>query len=171
MALFCKDLSPCVVDYSGATVVFSKTFGGVIFRYQEEKVKIFRDQAGVTAVDQVAKGAPVCELEMPVSEETLANLDYFFGNSSQSGTSLEISNPVGGADFAGAVALIVKPIVNGVVSVTEAEWLVIHRAAPTVNMELKFDNDGQRVVKVLFQAFPDDTSGLVGHLFRAGPAI
>ena len=163
------DLSPCVVDYDGATVVFNKTHGGVFFRYQEFNRGIKEDQKGSeTDVDEVSTGA-MCELEVPLTRTQLSDLNYLFGNSSQAGSYLKVSNPVGEAKFAGAVALIVKPIVNGVVSVTTTEWLTIHRASPSINMELAYNNEGQRVVKAIFKCFPDDASGQVGEFWRAGP--
>jgi len=163
------DLSPCVIDYSGATVVFNKTKGGVIFRYTEFNASIKEDQKGSeTDVDEVSTGAQ-CSLEVPLTRTQLADLNYLFGNSSQASTYLKVSNPVGEAKFAGAVALIVKPIVNGVVSITTTEWLTIHRASPTIDMELVYNNEGQRVVKVTFKGFPDDASGQVGEFWRAGP--
>ena len=163
------DLGPCVIDYAGGTVVFNKTQGGVKFRYQEFNAPIKEDQSGSeTDVDEVSTGAQ-CSLEVPLTREELADLNYVFGNSSQSSNYLKVVNPRGESKFAGAVALIVKPIVNGVVSTTNTQWLTIHRASPTVNMELAYDNSGQRVFMVTFKGFPDDASGQVGEFWRAGP--
>ena len=163
------DLSPCVIDYDGGTVVFNKTQGGVKFRYQEFNAPIKEDQTGSeTDVDEISTGAK-CELEVPLTREELADLNYLFGNSSQTSSYLKVSNPVAESKFAGAVALIVKPIINGTVSTTNTQWLTIHRASPTINMELAYDNSGQRVFMVTFKGFPDDHSSRVGEFWRAGP--
>jgi len=164
------DLGPCVIDYDGGTVVFNKSLGGVKFRYQEFNAPIKEDQSGSeTDVDEVSTGAK-CELEVPLTREELADLNYLLGNSAQVGTYLKASNPVGESKFAGAVALIVKPIINGTVSVTTTQWLTIHRASPTVNWDVAYDNSGQRVFLTTFKGFPDDASGQVGEFWRAGPA-
>jgi len=164
------DLCPCVIDYDGGTVVFNKTQGGVKFRYQEFNTPIKEDQSGSeTDVDEVSNGAR-CELEVPLTREELADLLYVFGNASQSSDYLEATNPVGESKFAGAVAIIIKPIVNGTISTTNTQWLTIHRASPTVNLEWVWDNSTQRVTNVVFKGFPDDQSTRVGEFWRAGPA-
>jgi len=164
------DLGPCVIDYDGGTVIFNKSQGGVKFRWQEFNAPIKEDQSGSeTDVDEVSIGAK-CELEVPLTREELADLNYLFGNSTQSSNTLKVKNPVGEAKFSGAKEIIVKPIVNGTVSTTNTQWLYIHRCSPTVNFELAYDNSGQRVFMTTFKGFPDDASGQVGHFWRIGPA-
>ena len=80
-----KDLGPCIVVWDGrsidgAPVVFSMTFGGVFFRYEELRAPIKRDQAGETDVDEVTTGVVNPELEVPMTQEDVdiaspANLD------------------------------------------------------------------------------------------------
>jgi len=167
-----KDLGPCVVvwDPDGDNISFQKTFGGVTFRYEELRAGIKEDQQGETDVDEVKTGVTNPELEVPLTREEVANLEYCFGNASAGASNLKVSNPVGGAVFADAKEVIVKPIVDGVVSVTASEWLHIHRAYPRINMELAYDNSGQRVFNTIFKGFPDDASGQVNEMFRIGEA-
>lgn len=167
-----RDLGPCVViwDPDGDNVEFSKTFGGVIFRYEELRAGIKEDQQGETDVDEITTGATNPELEVPLTREELSNLVHCFANASQASSYLKVSNPRGEAVFASAKEIIVKPIVDGVVSTTNTEWLHIHRAFPRITMEQSYDNSGQRTTRVMFKGFPDDTSGQVGEMWRYGPA-
>jgi len=166
-----RDLGPCIVhwDPDGDNVEFKKTFGGVFFRYEELRAPIKRDQAGETDVDEITTGATNPELEVPLTQEEVGNLEKCFAHASSGADYLKVSNPVGDDVFADAKEVRVKPIVNGVVSTTEAEWLHIHRAFPRVTMEQAYDNSGQRTVKVIFKGFPDDLSTRVGEMWRYGP--
>jgi len=165
-----RDLSPCVIDFNEATYVFEKSMGGVLFNYEELQAAIKRDQAGETDVDDVTAGVVNPTLTVPLSEETVANLVAAFANASAGAANLKVSNPVGAPRFVDAKQLIVKPIVNGVISTTEAEWLYIHRASPRVAMEQTYDNATQRVTNVIFKGYPDDQSPRIGEMWRYGAA-
>lgn len=174
MASQTKDLGPCVVIWDGrsidgAPVTFSKTFGGVFFRYEELRAEVKRDQAGETAVDEVTIGVVNPELEVPLTQEQIDKLVECFANSVVAANSLRVSNPVGEAIYPYSRQVIVKPIVNGIISTTSTEWIYIHRAFPRITMEQAYDNSAQRCVKVLFKGFPDDNSPWVNHLWQYGP--
>ncbi|GAG68459.1 unnamed protein product [marine sediment metagenome] len=168
-----KDLGPCIVIWDeravdGAAVTFSKTFGGVFFRYEELRAPIQRDQAGLTHVDDVTTGVVNPELEVPMTQEEIAKLVKCFGNSEVVAATMRVSNPVGEAVYPLTRQVIVKPIVNGVISTTATEWIYIHRAFPRVTMEQAYDNSGQRTVKVIFKGFPDDVSARSNEMWRYG---
>ena len=171
-----RPLGPCVVIWDGkgvnpgTPIIFHKTFGGVFFRYEELRAPIKRDQAGETDVDEVTIGAVNPELEVPLTEEEVSRLKHCFADASAAIQSyLKVRNPVGVEIFPLARQVIVKPIANGIVSVTETEWLYIHRAFPRITMEQAYDNSGQRTVKVIFKGFPDDISGRQREMWRYGP--
>lgn len=165
-----RDLSPCVIDWDSGSTVWEKTFGGVLFNYEELRAAIKRDQAGETDVDEVTIGVVNPLLTVPLSEEEVANLEIVFANASAGAANLKVSNPVGVPVFALSKQIIVKPIINGDISVTEDEWLYIHRAYPRVTMENPYDNSGQRVTNVIFKGFPDDQSPRIGEMWRYGAA-
>lgn len=175
MANITKNLGPCIIEWNeegigGAAVTFYKTFGGVIFRYEELQVPLKRDQAGETEVGAVTSGVVNPELEVPLSEEDVKKLNYCFMHSTAIPvTNLKISNPAGEAIYPFTRQVIAIPIVNGIVSLVEAEWLYIHRAFPRVTMEQVYDNAGQRCVKVIFKGFPDDCYGRNNEAWRYGP--
>ena len=171
-----KDLGPCVVIWDGRSVdgppvTFSKTFGGVFFRYEELQAPIQRDQAGLTHVDDVTTGVTNPELEVPMTQEEITKLELCFANTDVVATTMRVRNPVGEAVYPYTRQVIVKPIVNGVVSTTQTEWIYIHRAFPRITMEQAYDNSGQRTVKVIFKGYPDDTSPWVNELWCMGPSL
>ena len=175
MASFNRDLGSCVVIWDGrsvdgAPVIFSKTFGGVFFRYEELRAAIKRDQAGETDVDEVTTGVVNPEVEVPMTQEENTKLVECFANSEVVAGALRISNPVGVAIYPYTRQVIVKPIDNGVISTTESEWVYLHRAFPRITMEQAYDNSGQRVTKTIFKGFPDDNSPWVNELVSFGPA-
>ena len=175
MASQTKDLGPCIVVWDGRNIdgagqiTFSKTFGGVFFRYEELRAPIKRDQAGETDVDEVTIGAVNPELEVPMTQEEIAKLQLCFANADVVATTMRVRNPVGEAVYPYTRQVIVKPIVNGVISLVETEWLYIHRAFPRITMEQAYDNSGQRTVKVIFKGFPDDVSARSNEMWCYGP--
>ena len=178
-----KDLGPCIVVWNGrgvalgeTVVTYSKTFGGVFFRYEELRAEVKRDQAGETHVDDVTTGVVNPELEVPMTQEEIARLVECYANAEAValGTiaaSMRVSNPVGENVYPLTRQVIAKPIVNGVISATATEWLYIHRAFPRVTMEQAYDNSGQRTVKVIFKGFPDDVCNRSNELWRYGLTV
>ncbi len=166
-----RPLGPCVViwDEAGVNVTFQKTFGGVFFRYEELRAPIKHDQMGETDKDEVTTGVVNPEVEVPMTEEEITSLVHCFADAERVGDTLNIYNPVGERVLPFAKELIVKPIVNGVISITSKEWLYLPRAFPRVTMEQVYDNSGQRTVKVIFKGFPDDISGRQRLMWRYGP--
>ena len=171
-----KDLGPCVVIWDGRNVdgagqiLFTMTFGGVFFRYEELQAPIKRDQAGETHVDDVTIGVVNPEAEVPMTQEQVTKLDECFANSRVAANALRVSNPVGLAVYPYSRQVIIKPITHGIISRTDTEWIYIHRAFPRVTMEEAYDNSGQRCVKVLFKGYPDDQSPWVNELWCLGPS-
>jgi len=171
-----KDLGPCIVEWKeegigGAVVAFYKTFGGVIFRYEELRSPVKRDQAGLTHVSEVAIGITGPELEVPLTQEELSRLYNCFANAVVDPASyLKISNPVGVEMYPLTRQVIAKPIEDGVISQDETKWLYIFRTLPRVTMEQAYDNYHQRTVKVLFKGTPDDCYGRDCEIWRYGPS-
>jgi len=163
------DLGPCVIDWDDGTAVFQKTFGGVVFRYEELQAPIKEDQQGLTDVDDVTTGVVNPVLEVPFTREDLDKLVLLFANATEA-SNLEVANPVGEAVLALAKRVIVKPIINGVVSATASQWLYIHKAFPRITLEYTWDNAGQRMTTVLFKGYPTRLSGVIGALWRIGDA-
>lgn len=149
-----QDLGPCQVVFD--SVDLGKTFGGVKFRHTEESRPVREDQMGVTNVDELKVGAS-CEIEVPLTRASLGQLSKVIGNSTYTGTKLEVGVVVGESLLTHAKELILKPIIDSVVSTDSKTWLTVYKAYPRADLEVNFDYEGQRVYKVIFKAFPDGT--------------
>jgi hypothetical protein len=160
------DLGPCQVLYN--SVNLGKTFGGVKFRDEVKSKDILTDQDGETPVDGVLTGRLV-EAQIPLTQTSLAILGDVIPGAVDGAANLKVSNVVGGAMYANAKKLVLKPLVDQTPG-AEATWLTVHKAYPISKVEIGYDNSGQRVFNVTFKAFPDQTSGQVGELWRVGAA-
>ena len=166
-ALNIKDLGPCQVLWN--TVDLGPTLGGVTFREEQHSVDIHEDGHGDSPVDAITTGK-VTTVEANFARSTLAQLEYMIESATKGTSNLKVVNSVGNAMFANSKELILKPLVDNVASVTTSEWLHIHRTYPLGAPEFKYDNSGQRILKVIFKCFPDDLSTQVGEIWRMGPA-
>lgn len=165
-----RDLGPCCVvwDPAGDNIELSPTFGGVEFRDEVLSVDIHEDGQGETIVDSVHTGR-VVEVTVPMTRYTLTQLEAAIKGSVAAASKLEVSNKVGGAVFADAKELIIKPAEDNVCTPTTTEWLHVHKAYPFANLGWMYDNSGQRVANILFKCYPDTASGQVGEMWRMGP--
>ena len=166
-----KDLGPCSVlwDLALANVELNPTFGGVKFKDDLSTAPVKEDGHGETPVSAVTIGR-ITEITVPMTRSSLTQLEKAIHGSVKGATNLKVSNDVGTDLFPLSKEVILKPLVNNVPSVTTTEWLHIHRCYPIAHLEWVYDNAGQRVTNVVFQVFPDDTSGQVGEHWRMGPA-
>ena len=171
-----RDMGPCCIvwDPDGVNLDMKPTFGTVTYRPEDQKEDVFHDEHGVAPVDSIHTGRPAT-LEVPMTSPNLAQLEAVIKGSTKKKSAgkykiLWVPNTVGCAVFANAKVIIVKPLCNQVCSAIEAEWLYIFRAYPFAQLEIGFDNNGQRVYNVLFKCYPDDVSGSNNMIYRFGPA-
>ena len=167
MALPIGDLGPCQVLWGSDDL--GPTLGGVVFKEEVHSVDIKEDGHGDTPVDAVFTGRLVT-IECKFTRSSLTQLEAMITSSTAGGSNLKVVNTVGDQMFANAEELILKPLVNNTASATTTEWLHVHKTYPVAAVELGYDNSGQRIINVTFRAFPDDTSGQVGEIWRMGPA-
>lgn len=153
-----RDLGPCQVVFNG--VDLGKTMGGVIFRHTEESRPVVEDQSGVTEVDLIKVGA-TCEVEVPLTRVSLGQLAVVTGGATYTGTRLRVAVPVGISLLSLAKTLVLKPYIDGEATTDSTKWLTIYKAYARADYEVVFNNEGQRIYKVVFKAFPD-SSNLVG---------
>ncbi len=156
-----KDLGPCQVTFDGVSL--GETSGGVIFRHTEESRPVRVDQQGVTNVDELKVGVS-CEVKVPLTRSSLAQLAKVIGNSVYTGgATLEVGVVIGESLLDNAKQLIIKPIIDSEVSTDESTWLTVYKAYPKADLEVTYDFENQRVYKVIFKAFPDS-----GKLWKIG---
>lgn len=161
------DLGPCLIEFN--SVDLGPTYGDVIFRYTEETRPIYEDEYGVSQVDEIHVGMS-CEVEVPMTRMTLAQLGEVIPAATIDGTGEEmtISSTVGSSLYASAQELVLKPLVGGVASADE-NWLTVLKAAPKVDLEITYNNEGQRVYKAMFKGFVDPATGDIWKI--GAPAV
>lgn len=164
MANYNRNLGPCLVEFSSTDL--GETFGGVIFRVTEETAPVVFDQLGTTPVDEIETGKMV-EVEVPLTDTTLATLEALLSGASGSGTSvasgqLTVKQTAGQSKYDNAGLLKLTPVESNGVGATSG---IIHvfKAAPIAQIEQTFDNSEQRVTKFLFKGFPDRSSGVAAY--------
>lgn len=167
MSLAIKDLGPCQVLWDDNDL--GPTLGGVVFKEEMATKDIKEDGHGESPVDKVFMGRQVT-VECKFTRSSLTQLEKMIESSTAGVSNLKVTNSVGNPMFASAKELILKPLVDNVASSTTSEWLHVHRTYPVAAVNFSYDTDGQRVVNVTFYAFPDDTSGQAGEIWRMGPA-
>jgi len=139
--------------------------GGVHFRYTEEGRPVNEDQKGVTETDQIKVGVSGCEIEVPLSKSSLAILAKVVKGATRIGALLQVKNHVGVSMYDNAAVLVLKPIIDNAVSTNSETWLTMNKAYPRADFDIGYDNEGQRVYKIVFKVFPDATTG---ELWRIG---
>lgn len=162
-----KDLGPCGFDWDGGTEL-SPMFGSVVLKSEQLTAPIKEDGQGDVEIDSVTIGVQG-SMEITMTRSTLTQLSKVVHGSTLTGTAqLEVENQVGEALFASAKEVLIKPMVNNVVSVTNTEWITVFKAYPIHKFEITWDNATQRVFVVEFKIYPDTTSGNVGKLWKLG---
>jgi hypothetical protein len=160
-----RDLGPCALIFNN--IDLGPTLGDVTFKYTTESVDIKEDQKGKTPIDSIFVGQ-ITELTAPLTRAQLATLASVLpGATLSSASTLRVSTNVGESMYDNAYALIVKPIIEGVISTDKTNWLTILKAAPSADMEVVYNVDGQRVYKAIFKAFPSQATP-IGEIWRIG---
>ena len=168
-----RDLGPAMLEFDGTEI--GETFGGARFRSGTEVAPVHEDRYGNTPVDNIFIG-DTAEVEVNLTRLTLAQLAAVLPGASGSGTvgnQMVVRNSVGKSCYENARTLVVKPIVEGVVSTDSTEWLTLFKAYPQPDMEVVWDVTTQRVYKVTFMAYrvqADETGAKEGWLWKIGSA-
>lgn len=160
------ELGPCEVsfgEHSGdAEVNLGKTEGGVIITFATDVVDLLSDQFGTTPEDQVISGQKA-SIACPLADITLSNLALALNQSVKSidgDSGIKGKNLVGTKLSTKAKSLLLKKYVNGEVSTDTQNWVRFPEAAPQGNFDYSFTKDGQRIISLVFTAFPDDDNYL-----------
>ncbi len=168
-----NDIGPCELTYKsnvlGATVANPEggTHGGAIFRLTTETAESYRDKEGSNPHDSTVRGT-MAEIEANLTGMAVDQLAVLVpGSSLSSGSTSKRLDIKGGAGYSlrdNAGVLYLKPIINGVATTDETQWIKVSLAHPKPGpIELAFDMETQRVYKVIFMAFPD-SSGVIAQI-------
>ncbi|MFA5186612.1 MAG: hypothetical protein WC551_09070 [Patescibacteria group bacterium] len=155
-----RDLGPCILAWGADTL--GPFWEEVRFKFEETFAEVFESAFGTTPVDTVFTGSGPCELTVPFTRITLAQLISLTQGGSQSGTAPSGNMTVdaiaqGVAMYDNSKPLFVKPIVAGVAA-ANGSWLRLEHAYPVPLYDIVYNNKDQRVYNVVFKGFPDATT-------------
>lgn len=159
------ETGPCQVKYNGVDLGYTK--GGVKFVDEVMKTEITYDQTGETVQNTVTKGRK-STVEVPLTDTQLALLEDLVAGATIDADGMIVASSTGLSGRTVAKELILTLMAGAVPSIDPDETLVIFKADPTSKIDWGFDNAGQRITLVTFNALPDDASGNVGNMWRVG---
>ena len=149
------ELGPCSVAFgtAGSETSLGKTHGGVTVHISDESVDLKSDQSGTAAEDTVLTGSTV-EVEMSLAEITMVRLATALGQTAfGADTGVSGENKVGYAMSDHAQSLLLKKYVDGDESSDTADQIRFPMACSMSDIELSYDAENQRVLKVKFKCF------------------
>lgn len=160
-----RDKGPCEVWYGtkGAEDPLGPYFETVTMRSTSTKSDVFESSQGTTPVDSIITGYGETTVTVPFTRMGLTELAIVIPGASVSGSGFKAvpSEELGRSEYDNSKSLILKPIVDGVPSTDVSEWMQFDHAYPNAEIEIVYDNDGQRIFNIVFCCFPDATSGIV----------
>ena len=159
------DLGPVAVSFNNVDLgTYHETAN---FRYSETSVDVKEASNGQAAVDAVLTGSGPCEVDIPFTRQTYAQLLAVLpGGSASGGASggIKVKNRlVGTSMYDNSHQLILKRIVNGVADTDTSNWLTIPHAYPIPHFDVPFDSAAQRTFLVTFKGFPDATTKMTWY--------
>lgn len=166
-----RDLGACQILFKG--VDLGRTMGGVRFRFTETDAPVREDQMGSDPVDDINVGS-TCSVEVPLTRMQTAKIAALLAGASgddTSGETMTVKQSVGVSRYARAGELVLKPL-NGTAADPDTDkWLHVFKASPQADIELVYDATTQRVYKMTFKGYPDQTSGMNSRIWRIGPVL
>ena len=152
-----RDLGPCILAWGADTL--GPYWEEVRFKFDVLFAEVFESSFGAHAVDAVFTGVGACELTVPFTRVTLAQLTALIAGASTSGSSGVVvkNNMIGTTMYDLSKPLFVKPIVAGV-AVANGSWLRLDHAYPIPSFDIAYNNKDQRVYNVTFKCFPNATT-------------
>lgn len=155
-------------DVDGTAVIMGPTNGGIMLTNTQNTIPINEDAYGTTPVDAITAGNET-KLELTMSKMTAERLAEVHGVQQLTGPVFKFNISVGESLRELAKKIRIKPITNLVTSTTSSEWITIPLASPPLQaLEIGFDAQKERVWKVTFMIFPDDSTGNLGNFFSIG---
>lgn len=172
MAVFSRNVGPVEIVHDGVSLGLTQG-GGVLSARQD----IFRSVADITG--QTARGKYVIgeqvTFKAAITEATHEQLAKMLNVAVEGSTTKAVTMVTKvGLDLLDDVAiLILKPIVAGVVSVTEADWITIPAASIQPMFEVPFQIAGQKVWGFEAEGHPVTAAmrATGGHLYNSGSPL
>jgi hypothetical protein len=159
------ETGPCQIKYNGADLGYTK--GGVKFHDEVMKTEITYDQTGDTVQNTKTKGRKA-NVEVPLTNQTLALIEDLIAGATIDSNGMIVATTTGYDGRTHAKELILTIMDGAAPSTDPDKTMVFFKADPTAKIDWGFDNSGQRITLVTFDALPDDASGNVGNMWRVG---
>lgn len=164
MTAFWKDICPVEAYWNG--VLVGPTEGDARFRLTTEYVKSQRTKTGSMAHNEYVSGRTL-EFETPVTQPTLEQLAALIPGAvltaGPGSKALQIKSSIGTSMRDIAQELILKPIINGVATTDEKQWIKAALAAPKMDADVALGFT-QGTYKVLWAVYDNETTGLLATL-------
>lgn len=154
MSLADTELGPARIEWGGVDRGY--TMESVTLTLTKSSAEKRVTQLGVTVIDRVSNGVSAAQVEVMFAEVTPANIATWAIETAVLGGVKVSGDDVGRSLLANAALLIIKPIVNGVPTANQDEWIQCPKASPEVDFSLGYDHETQRSIKVIFYLFPDE---------------
>jgi hypothetical protein len=159
------EVGPCQIKFGGVDLGYTK--GGTTFEHKEETVKITYDQTGKNVQNIIGIGGSAI-VKTALANPTLAQLEALIPGAIIDVDGMLVKVSVGVDKRALAKELILTIMDGDVPSTDPDATLVIFKAVPTYEGNLKFDDSSQRSHAITFEALPDDLSTNLNGLYRFG---
>jgi hypothetical protein len=159
------ETGPCQIKYDGVDLGYTK--GGVKFKDEVIKTEITYDQTGETVQNTYTKGRK-SSVEVPLTNQALALIEDLIAGAIIDADGMIVTSSTGLSGRSIAKELILTIMDGAAPSIDPDATLVFFKADPTSKIDWGFDNAGQRITLVTFDALPDDASGNVGNMWRVG---
>lgn len=159
-------LGPCKVtwDVEGTPVVLETTKGGVTLKYTESTKTVTVDQYGDTPVDELVIGRQA-EINVPFAESDLTKLSKLIPGAtlvtngtdpSKKRVDILANNVI--SLFDAAKKLKLEPLSS---KATPNDAVILYKAGPRVELDLKYSYDGELIYNVTFKGYPDTDGKLI----------
>jgi len=155
------ELGPCQVAFgtAGSETDLGKTLGGVTIKIADDSVDLKSDQYGSSPEDTIITGTTV-EVELSLAELGLATIATALGQEVLGATPSVVpgENKVGTSMLAVSQQLVLTKYVSGVPSTALTDVITFPAAAIMSNVELPYDGENQRVLRITLKCFPKSVS-------------
>ena len=154
MAMFSKNVGPVEIVFNAVSI--GLTQGGSKLAVTRDVAVTTADKTGKTSRAKIVTGHGV-KVTGAITEATLVQLAAVIGGSVTEGATtdeLKIKAQVGKDLLSEAKILILKPIVEGVTSTDEEDWITIPKATINPAFDVPFELENQKVWGFEFEGHP-----------------
>jgi len=169
------DISPGAVvwDYGDSpaeNLVIRPTLGTINVPIEDQLAPVHEEEFGDAPVSHVSKGTVAGPIEVPFTRYELQTLHALYRDLTtyRSGDILVFRNSVGRDFFTESKQLVIRPIIENVVSTDQSTWWLFYHAHPFNAWTIGYDRDNQRVMMIQFHVYPRQSGDHIGDFYQIG---